>query len=85
MSATMQEFQQLGRRVKQLDAQLAFLYKQLGVTYVAETAADDPRIIDLIQKGKMFDAIGLYRELNSVSMTDAKQVVEDLQHKLGLK
>ena len=80
-----QEVQQLRVRVAQLEAYVAFLYKHLGVTFVPETnPGDDPRVIELIKKGKMIDAIKIYRELSNTSLPDAKQAVEDMQRRLGI-
>jgi hypothetical protein len=80
-----QDFQQLRSRVLQLEDQVAFLYKHLGVTFVPEAGlGDDPRIVDLLQKGKTIDAIKVYRELTRCGLADAKRGVEDIQRRLGL-
>ena len=82
---TDQDFQQLRKRVIQLEGQVAFLYKHLGVTFVPEPGpGDDPRIIELLKKGKTLDAIKLYRELNDESLLGAQQAVEDMQRRLGI-
>ena len=79
------DFQQLRSRVQQLEDQVAFLYKVLKVTFVAEeTLADDPRIVDLLQRGKTIDAIKIYRELTRCDLAVAKRAVEDIQRRLGL-
>ena len=79
------DFQQLRSRVQQLEDQVAFLYKHLNITFVAEgTLADDPRIVDLLQRGKTIDAIKVYRELTRCGLADAKRAVEDIQRRLGL-
>jgi ribosomal protein L7/L12 len=80
-----QDFQQLRSRMIHLEGQVEFLYKHLGVTFVPEAApGDDPRIIELIQKGKKIDAIKIYRDLTNAGLADAKQAVEEIQRRLGL-
>jgi hypothetical protein len=69
---------------EQLGTQVAFLYEHLGVTFVTKPPDDDPRIIELIKKGKTLDALKLYRELNDESLPVAQQGVEDIRRRLGL-
>lgn len=82
---TDQDLQHLRKRVTQLEGQVAFLYKHLGLTFVPETnISDDPGIIELLKKGKMIDAIKIYRELNDAGLAEAKDAVEDIQRRLGI-
>lgn len=82
---TEQDLAQLRRRVTQLEGQVAFLYKHLGVTYVPEPGPDaDPRIIEQIQKGNMIEAIKLYRELTDAGLAEAKLAIEEVQRRLGM-
>ena len=78
-------FARLQGRVIQLEGQVAFLYKHLGVTFVPESGpGDDPRIIEQLQKGKMMNAIKFYREITDASLFEAKQAVEEIQRRLGI-
>jgi len=79
------EIQKLSRRVIQLEAQVAFLYKHLGVEFVPEAAPnDDPRIIEQLKKGNKLEAIKLYREIFSAGPQDAIAAVNEMQGRLGL-
>ena len=74
----------LRMRVKQLEGQVEFLYKHLGVTYIPEPGPDeDPRIIEQLKKGNMIEAIKIHRELTGSSLPEAKMVVEGIKVKLG--
>lgn len=80
----------LRNRITQLEGQVAFLYRHLGVTFVPESVpGDDPKIIDALKKGNLLLAIKLYRELYSTStvmigLDEAKRAVEEMQRRLGL-
>jgi len=79
------EFGVLRMRVRELEGQLAFIYKHLGVTYVPEPSSnEDPRIIEQIKKGNLGEAIKIHRELNSSGLGEAKMAVDELKMKLGL-
>ncbi len=85
MPAMEYEVTALRQQIVHLEGQVEFLYKHLGVTFVpAAGLGDDPRIIELIKKGKTIDAIKLYRDLNGASLPDANQAVEDMQRRLGI-
>jgi ribosomal protein L7/L12 len=46
---------------------------------------DDARIVGFLQKGKMIEAIQVYRELYpGMSLGDAKRAVEDMKLRYGL-
>ena len=82
---TEQEYINLRNRLIHLEGEVAFLYKHLGVTFVAEPSlTDDPRIIEQLKKGNLLEAIRIHRELNNTNMADAKQAVEEIQGRLGL-
>ena len=67
----------LRMRVKELESQVVFLYKHLGVTYIPEPGPEaDPRIIEQVKKGNMIEAIKIYRELTGVGLAEAKQVID---------
>jgi hypothetical protein len=79
------EFGSLRLRVKELEGQLAFLYKHLGVTYIPEPGPDeDPRIIEQIKKGNLIEAIKIHRELTGSGLAESKEAVEKLKTKLRL-
>ncbi len=80
-----EQFSRLQARVIQLEGQVAFLYKHLGVTFVPEPKpGDDPRIIEQLKKGSMIEAIKVHRELNNSSLVEAKQAVEEMKGRLGI-
>lgn len=75
----------LRMRVKQLESQVEFLYKHLGVTYISEPGPDDdPRIIEQLKKGNMLEAIKIHRELTGSGLAEAKMAVENLKGRLGI-
>lgn len=85
MTVTDQDYIELLHRVGRMEARIDYLYKQLGYTYVPESqAGDDPRIVDLIKKGKMIDAMRVYREINGATLPEAKAAVEEIQGRLQL-
>ena len=81
-----------GRRIAELERQVAELYKRLGqaepnfgggVTFASDqpasvAASEDPRVLELIQAGKKIDAIKLYRELTGVGLAEAKDAIDRL-------
>ena len=79
------EVSKLRDRVVSLEAQVAFLYKHLGVTFVPEVGADDdPRIIEQLKKGNKLGAIKIYRELHDTGPEQARTAVEEMKGRLGL-
>ena len=87
---TDQDLAKLRDRVIHLEGQVAFLYKHLGVTFVAESASnDDPRIIEALKKGSLLEAIKVYREIYSnstitIGMDEARLAVEEIKGRLGI-
>ena len=87
---TDQDMAALRDRVIHLEGQIAFLYKHLGVTFVAESAPnDDPRIIEALKKGSLLEAIKVYREIYSnstitIGMDEARLAVEEIKGRLGI-
>jgi hypothetical protein len=66
MSTDIEMIHNLSRRVIQLEGQVAFLYKHLGIEFVPESVpSDDPRIVELLKKGDKLGAIKLHREIYS--------------------
>jgi len=75
----------LRMRVKELEGQVAFLYKHIGVAYIPEPGSnEDPRMIEFINKGNLIEAAKIYRELNNSSLAEAKIAVEELKGKMRL-
>ncbi len=79
------EIQKLSKRIIQLEAQVAFLYKHLGIEFVPELApTDDPRIVELLKKGDKLGAIKLHREIYCSGPQDAIAAINEMQGRLGL-
>ncbi|MET0957548.1 MAG: ribosomal protein L7/L12 [Solirubrobacterales bacterium] len=80
-----------GRRIAALERKVDDLYTRLGhaqpefgMQFDSETpasveAADDPRLIELIQAGETINAIKLYRELTGTGLAEAKDAVERIE------
>jgi ribosomal protein L7/L12 len=80
-----------GRRIAELERKVDELYKRLGqgepefgMTFASDaapsvSAADDPRLIELIQAGKKINAIKLYRELTGTGLAEAKDAVDRIE------
>jgi hypothetical protein len=85
MTTDIELIHNLSRRVIQLEGQVAFLYKHLGIEFVPESApTDDPRIVELLKKGSKLDAIKLHREIYSSGPQDAIAAINEMQGRLGL-
>lgn len=71
---------ELRNRINTLEEQVDFLLKHFGLTFVPKPDVDDPRIIGFLQKGKLVDAIQVYRELYpGVELSDAKRAIEEIK------
>ena len=82
---TERDLGKLRDRVIRLEGQLAYLYKHLGISFVVETApGDDPRIIEQLKKGKLLEAIKIYRENTGAGYEDGKAAVEEMQGRHGI-
>jgi ribosomal protein L7/L12 len=81
-----------GRRIAELERKVTELYKRLGQAEpaplgsesgVAEpasvNAAEDPRLVELIQAGDEIGATKLYRELTGTGLAEAKDAVDRLK------
>jgi len=80
-----QQINVLKMQVQRLETQVEFLYKHLGVTFVAETRAeDDPRVIAALKANNLLEAIRLYRETNDIGPVDARSAVEEMKKRLGI-
>jgi ribosomal protein L7/L12 len=80
-----QELNLLRSRIVHLEAQIDFLYRHLGVTYVENNSPDDdPRIIDALRRNNMIEAIKYYREINDIGLAEAKAAVEAIRARRGI-
>ena len=80
-----QEIDLLTGRLNQLEARLEFLYRHLGVTFVAQTRpGDDPGVIEALKANNMLEAIKLYRMATNASLEQAKFAVEEMRGRLGI-
>lgn len=82
--STEQDVITLRRRVADLEDRIQFLYRRLGIEYVEEPGLIDPRIVEWLRKGNKIEAIKVYREVNDVSLAEAKQAVDKYEEQLGL-
>lgn len=75
----------LKTRVFQLEAQVKFLYKHLGVTFVEELGpSDPPEVIAALRTGSLIEAISAYRKIYNVGLAEAKNAVEEMRARIGL-
>jgi ribosomal protein L7/L12 len=80
-----QEIYLLRSRIVHLEAQVDFLYRHLGVTFVEQNnPEDDPRILDALHKNNVIEAIKIYREINNVGLTEAKIAVDAIRARHGV-
>ncbi len=84
MSYTEDELVSLRRRVMDLEAQVEFLYRRLGVTFVPDPSLiDDSKIIEQLKKGNLIEAIKIYRQTYNTGLAEAKKAVEELKARGG--
>ncbi len=78
------EINELRSRVDELEAQVHFLFKHLGVTYVKDPYFEKVKtaqVVDRIKKGDMTGAVQIHRELFNSSQADAQNAVNELKAK----
>lgn len=81
----MQDIAALRQRIYRLEAQVEFLYRHLGVTFVEQAdPGDDPRIIDALKRNNVIEAIKYYRELTDTGLAEAKAAVEKIRERRGI-
>jgi len=84
-SMEFQEIAQLRGRISKLEAEMSFLYKHLGVTFVPETVpTDDAEIVEYLKKGDVMGAIRAHRSIYSSDLAQAKAAVDDIRSRVGL-
>ncbi len=88
MPAGSQEYQEISLlrgRISKLEAQIQFLYKHLGVTFVPEAVAnDDAEIVEYLKKGDVMRAIRAHRSTYNSDLAQAKAAVDDIRSRVGL-
>ena len=74
------EILELKRRVAQLESQIAFLIRNLGLEYPEPSTWEvSPRIMDLVRRRKKIEAIRLFRQETGAGLKDAKEFIESLE------
>jgi hypothetical protein len=71
------------RALSRIDAKLDLLLKHAGIEYTPYTNLP-PNVIDALRRGKKIEAIKHYRNATSVSLKEAKDVIEDVQRVAGI-
>jgi len=85
MSVDEADLATLRARISKLEGQLKYLYEKLNIEFGPEILPpDDPKIVELLKKGKVMDAIIAYRQTTSAGLAEAKEAVEEIQKRLGL-
>ena len=80
-----QEISLLRSRILHLEAQVDFLYRHLGLTFVEQNSPDDdPRILEALRRNNMIEAIKVYREINDIGLAEAKAAVEAIRARHGI-
>lgn len=74
----------LKARVAELQDRIEFLYRHLNIEYVENPQAANAKVVALIRKGSLIEAIKLYREIYNVGLAEAKQAVDRIQAGLGM-
>jgi hypothetical protein len=75
----------LRARISKLEGQLKYLYEKLNIEFGPEILPpDDPKIVELLKKGKVMDAIIMYRQSSNAGLAEEKEAVEEIQKRLGL-
>jgi ribosomal protein L7/L12 len=80
------EIQAVRTRVSKLEAEMRFLYKHLGVTFVPSFELDpaDKEVAEFIKKGDVMRALAAYRGIHKVSLAEAKAAVDENKAGLGV-
>ena len=73
-------------RVAKMEAEVKFLYKHLGVTFVPTFELDpkDKEVAEWLKKGNEIKAIAEYRAVHFVGLAEAKAAVDEMRAGLGL-
>ena len=80
-----QDIASIRQRVIRLEAQVEYLYRHLGVTFVENSyETDDPQVIEALRSNNLIEAIKHYRERTGVGLAEAKSAVEAMRKRLGI-
>lgn len=66
-------------RIFQLEQQVAFLFRHLGIDPAPTGGQLPPSLYAAISSGHKLDAIKIYREVTGASLAQAKIAVEEIQ------
>ncbi len=80
------EIQAVRARVSKLEAEVKFLYKHFGVTFIPSFELDpaDRKVAEHLKKKDDLKAVAAYRAIHKVSLNEAKAAVDEIHAGLGL-
>jgi len=80
------QIQAARERIAKLEAEVHFLYKHFGVTFVSTFELDpaDKEVAEFLKKKDEMKAITAYRAIHQVSFSEAKAAVDEIRIGLGL-
>jgi hypothetical protein len=80
------EIQAVRARLSKLEAEVRFLYKHLGVTFVPTFELDpaDKDVVEFLKKGDEMRALATYRGVHKVSLAEAKTAVDEIRAGMGI-
>jgi hypothetical protein len=85
IDSLMDRLSALGARVVELEEKVAFLMEHQSAAYVPvsleQKVGVDAEVVELLRKGKMSDALRVYREKHQVLFEDAQKAIEALRNK----
>ncbi|HEX9933976.1 MAG TPA: hypothetical protein VGB38_02165 [bacterium] len=78
------EIRVLTTRVEELESRPDYLYRHLSLESEEENHVHDGKVIDMLKKGHVIEAIKIYRKLYNVGLAEAKKAVDGLQANLRM-
>ena len=68
----------LKARIEELEDKLKFIYRRLNIEYMDPNSDPvlAPQIQEALRRGNKIEAIKIYREMTSVGLAEAKQVID---------
>jgi large subunit ribosomal protein L7/L12 len=73
----------LQMRVAELERKVAFMMKELGLTYESKTSdLASQAVIDLIYQGKKIEAVKVHREETGLGLKEAKDTVDEIERRV---
>jgi len=80
-----QEIAALSQRIFKLEAQIAEVYKHLGMSFDPQPMInDDPEVIDALRSNQVIEAIKLVRQKMGLSLAAATAHVNEMRGRLGI-